>query len=151
MDQRNLISSLIFFLLACILLIASLGLGTGSWSNPQAGFMPCLMSVLILVSSLALFFGACQNRSVLVRFSSLWHHIRWQKSLAAVFFLCVYIVVLPLAGYLIATAVLMMALLSLNSLKLWTSALAAVLSVAASYGLFYFILKTPLPRGIWGF
>lgn len=151
MDQRNVISSMIFFLLASILLITSLGLGIGSPANPQTGFMPFLISVLLLVFSLMLFFSAYQDRSVSVRLAALWRHIHWQKNLIAVAFLCAYLLALPLAGYLIATGLLMTALLLLNSIKLRTSALTAALAVLVSYGLFHFIVKTPLPRGIWGF
>jgi len=151
MDQRNLISSMIFFLLASILLITSLGLGVGSPANPQTGFMPFLISVLLLVFSLILFVSAYQDRSVSVRLAALWRHIHWRKNVIALVFLCIYLLALPLAGYLIATGLLMTALLLLNSIKLRTSALTAALAVLVSYGLFHFIVKTPLPRGIWGF
>jgi len=151
MDQRNLVSGTIFFLLASALLIASIGLGIGSLSNPQAGFMPCLISVLLLIFSLMLLWTAFKNRSVSVRLSTIWHHISWQKNLIAVILLCLYLFVLPRAGYLPATFILMTALLLLNAIKLWISVLTVVLSVLISYGLFYYLLKTPLPRGIWGF
>ncbi len=151
MDQRNLISSMFFFLLASILLITSLGLGVGSPANPQTGFMPFLISVLLLVFSLMLFVSAYQDRSVSVRLAALWRHIHWPKNVIALVFLSIYLLALPLAGYLIATGLLMTALLLLNSIKLRTSALTAALAVLVSYGLFHFIVKTPLPRGIWGF
>ena len=151
MDQRNLFSSMIFFLLASILLISSLDLGIGSLSNPQSGFMPCLISVLLLFSSLILFFTSCRDKTISVRLTALWRHIHWHKNLLAVIFLGVYLFLLPLTGYLIATGILMLALLLLNAMKLWPSVLTALLAVLISYGLFAIMLKTPLPRGIWGF
>jgi len=151
MDQRNLISSMIFFLLGSMLLMTSLGLGIGSLSNPQTGFMPFLISVLLLFFSLMLFFSACRDRSVSVRLASLWRHLHWQKNLIVAALLCAYLLALSLAGYLIATFILMTALLLLNSITLRTSVLTAALAALASYGLFHFIVKTPLPRGIWGF
>ena len=145
------ISSLILFLLAAIVLMTSLSLGIGSASNPQAGFMPFWISLLMLAGSLILFGMAYQDRSIKVRFADVWHKLHWQKSVLAAVFLVAYIFVLPRAGYLIATGVLMMALFRLTSLNAWRAVAGAVLAVAFSYGLFSFILKTPLPRGIWSF
>jgi putative tricarboxylic transport membrane protein len=145
------ISSMILFLLAAFVLITSLGLGIGSMSNPQSGFMPFWISLLILAFSLILFRMAYTDRSIRVRWADLWHKLHWQKSVLAAAFLAVYIFFLPWAGYLMATSVLMIVLFRLTSMKIWTAVLGAVLAVCFSYGLFSFILKTPLPRGIWGF
>jgi len=150
-DQRNMISSLIFFMLAVFVLATSLGLGIGSVSNPQSGFMPFCISLLMLAFSLILFGMAYQDRSVRVRWADLWHKLRWQRSVLAAAFLVVYILLLPRAGYLMATGVLMIALFRLTSMKAWRAVVGAVLAVGFSYGLFSFILKTPLPRGIWSF
>jgi len=145
------ISSLILFLLAAFVLMTSLGLGIGSVSNPQSGFMPFWISLLMLAFSLILFGMAYQNRSIKVRWADLWHKLHWQKSILAAAFLVVYIFLLPWAGYLMATSVLMIALFRLTSMKAWRAVVGAVLSVGFSYGLFSLILKTPLPRGIWSF
>ena len=151
MDQRNIISSMIFFLLAAFVLILSLNLGIGSWNDPQAGFMPFWTSVLIIIFSVILFGMTCRNKAIAVRFADLWHKVSWQKMVMTAAGLAVYIAVLPQAGYLLATAVLMTILFRLSSMKIRAAVFSAVLSVGFSYGLFHFILKTPLPRGIWGF
>lgn len=151
MDQRNAISSMIFFLLAALILIASLGLGIGSLSNPQTGFMPFFTSLLLILFSLALFSRACTNRSITVRWADLWRNVRWQKSVRAASAVLVYVLVLPSAGYLIATTILMFALFKISSMKTRTAVIASFLSVFLSFGLFAFLLKTPLPRGILGF
>jgi putative tricarboxylic transport membrane protein len=145
------ISSLILFLLAAFVLVTSLGLGIGSVSNPQSGFMPFWISLLMLAFSLILFGMAYQNRSIKVPWADLWRKLHWQKSILAAAFLVVYIFLLPWAGYLIATGVLMIVLFRLTSMKAWTAVVGAVLAVGFSYGLFSLILKTPLPRGIWSF
>lgn len=151
MDQRNMISGMVFFLLAALVLIASLGLGIGSAGNPQSGFMPFWISVLLLAFSLILFGMAYRDRSIKVRWVDLWHKLHWQKSLLAAVFLAAYIFALPWAGYLMATSVLMLALFRLTAMRAWAVLTGAVLAVGCSYGLFSLILKTPLPRGIWGF
>ena len=52
MDQRNMISSMVLFLLAAIVLITSFSLGIGSLNNPQAGFLPFWTGLLIIIFSL---------------------------------------------------------------------------------------------------
>lgn len=145
------ISSLVLFLLAAFVLATSLELGIGSVSNPQSGFMPFWISLLMLAVSLILFGMAYRDRSIKVRWTDLWHKLSWQKSVLTAAFLAVYIFLLPWAGYPIATGVLMIALFRLTSLKAWRAVAGAVLSVAVTYGFFHFILKIPLPRGIGGF
>ena len=151
MDQRNLISSLVFLLLAVSLLVASLGMGTGFPNNPQAGFMPFGVGLLMMVFSLVLFVMAFRTPSAAVSWADLWRTRNWPKNVMVAAALVVYMAVLPLAGFLIATFVLMTVLFRLNILKLRTAALGAAISVAFIYGLFHFILKTPLPRGMGGF
>lgn len=151
MDQRNLISSLILFLLAVFVLIRSLGLGIGSLNNPQGGFMPFCSSLLIIFFCLILFVMTFRKKTITTRWTDLWRHVQWQKSVLVVAALAVYIALLPWGGYLIATVVLMTVLFGLSSLKIWPALLGGILSVGITYGLFHFLLKTPLPRGIWGF
>ena len=151
MDQRNMISSVVFFLLAAIVLITSFGLGIGSLNNPQAGFMPFWTGLLIIIFSLILFGITYVNKAISVRWADLWRNVHWQKNIMAVIALAIYGLALPFLGYLIATSILMMILFCLGGMKIWTSALGSVLSVFLSYGLFQIFLKTPLPRGIWGF
>lgn len=151
MDQRNLISSVILFLLAAFVLIMSLSLGIGSLNNPQAGFMPFWAGLLIILFSIILFVMTCRNRTMAVGWTDLWHKFSWRKIVMTAIFLAGYVIVLPWAGYLTATGVLMTILFRMSSMKIWTAAFSAALSVGLSYGLFQFIMKTPLPRSIWGF
>lgn len=151
MDQRNLISSMIFFLLGAVALILSLGLGIGSLNNPQSGFMPFWTSLLIIIFSLILFGLSYVDRSITVRWKHMWQGLHWQKSVLVAVCLAAYVVVLPWAGYLIATGILMIVVFWFSSLRIRPAVLYAVLSVGVSYGLFHYILQTPLPRGLWGF
>ncbi len=151
MDVRNLLSSVIFVVLAAAVMVLSLELGIGSLNNPQAGFMAFWISLFILTFSLILFGMALLSRSKAVRLADLWREVRWRRTIAACACLAGYIFALPVAGYLMATGILMLLLFRLSSMKIWTSAIGAVLSVGLTYGLFHFLIKTPLPRGIWGF
>jgi len=151
MDNRNLISGMVFLGLSAFVAVTSIGLGIGHMTNPRAGFMPFWTSLLIIVFSLILLGLTVANRSVQARRVDMWSQVQWQKSLLAAGALCVYVFILPLIGYLPATGILMLALFKLSCMKFWSAALASLLTVILSYGLFSFILNTPLPRGTLGF
>ncbi|PKN89285.1 MAG: hypothetical protein CVU51_00850 [Deltaproteobacteria bacterium HGW-Deltaproteobacteria-1] len=150
MDNRNLISCIVFLGLSAFVAVSSIGLGIGHLTNPRAGFMPFWTSLLIIVFSLILFSQTFVNRSAQAGRVDIWSHVQWQKSLLAAAALCVYVFILPVIGYLPATGILMLALFKLGSMKILPAVLASLLAVILSYGLFSFILNTPLPRGtLW--
>jgi hypothetical protein len=151
MDNRNLISCIVFLGLSAFVAVSSIGLGIGHLTNPQTGFMPFWTSVLVIVFSLILFGQMFAKRSAQAGRVDIWGHVHWQKSLLAAGALCVYVFILPVIGYLPATSILMLALFKLSSMKMLPAALASLLAVILSYGLFTFILNTPLPRGTLGF
>ena len=151
MDNRNWISGIVFLGLSAFVAVSSIGLGIGRLTNPQAGFMPFWTSLLIIVFCLILFGQTFANRSVPAGRADSWSQVHWHKSMLAAGALCVYIFLLPVIGYLAATSILMLALFKLSSMKILPAALASLLTVILSYGLFSFILNTPLPRGMLGF
>ncbi len=151
MDNRNLVSCIVFLGLSAFVAVSSIGLGIGHLTNPQAGFMPFWTSLLIIVFSLILLGLTFANRSSQEHRVDIWSHVHWHKSMLAAGALCVYVFLLPVIGYLAATSILMLALFKLSSMKILPAALASLFTVILSYGLFSFILNTPLPRGILGF
>ena len=151
MDQRNLISSIVFFCLATFVLITSIGLGIGRLNNPQPGFLLFWISLLSILFSLILSGIAYRNQTISVRIAHLWHNVRWEKNACAVAALAVYVLLLPSLGYLIATSLLMIILFRLGAMKIRAAVLSSLLSTGFSYWLFSIILKTPLPHGLWGF
>ena len=151
MDNRNLVSCIVFLGLSAFVAVSSIGLGIGHLTNPQAGFMPFWTSLLIIVFSLILLGLTFANRSSQEHRVDIWSHVHWHKSMLAAGALCVYVFLLPVIGYLAATSILMLALFKLSSMKILPAALASLLTVILSYALFSFILNTPLPRGMLGF
>lgn len=109
-------------------------------------FWVSLLALVFCVILLLMSWGAKQ-----ITDANIWREVRWPKILAVAVCLAFYVFVLPRAGYVIATFFLMTVLFGLTSMKIRTAVWAAFLSVGMTYGLFYFLLKTPLPRGFWGF
>ncbi len=142
---------MVFLGLSAFVAISSIGLGIGRLTNPQAGFMPFWTSLLIILFTLILLSRTVADRSGQPGRTDSWSHVRWHKSMLAAGALCVYVFLLPVIGYLAATGILMLALFKLSSMKILPAALASLLTVILSYGLFSFILNTPLPRGMLGF
>ncbi|MBP1710229.1 MAG: hypothetical protein H6Q49_431 [Deltaproteobacteria bacterium] len=151
MDNRNLISGMVFLGLSVFVAVSSISLGIGHLTNPRAGFMPFWTSLLIIVFSLILLVLTVANRSVQARRVDMWSHVHWQKSMMAAAALSVYVLILPVIGYLAATSLLMLLLFWLSSMKILPAVLASLFAAVLSYGLFSFILNTPLPRGTLGF
>lgn len=132
-------------------MIISLGLGIGSLSNPQTGLMPFATSLPAMVLSGILLAGAFLGKPVDER---LWPPERRAgrlKTFAVCAILVVYLLALPVLGFLAATLVLMTVLFKMNALKLWAAVLGSLVSVGLTYGLFQFVLNVPLPRSPWGF
>ncbi len=151
MDIRNLIGGTVFLLLSVFILIYSLGLGIGTLYNPQAGFMPAVVSLLILVFSLILVSTALRNRSRRVRLRHVWQTPGWKKSMMVAGSIALYVLALSSLGYLPATFGLMTLVLLINRIRWWVALSGAAGLAALSWGLFYGLLNTPLPQGIWGF
>jgi len=150
-DKRDLAGSLVFLSLGGLVLAMSLSLGIGSWHNPEAGFMPFWAALLMIVFSLILFGLSLRKPADAAGGAALWRGLSWPKSVIAVAGLIIYVAIVSFAGYLIATGLLMLCLFRCGPMKFRSAAIGAVLSVGLTYVLFHFILKIPLPRGIWGF
>lgn len=151
MDQRNSVSSIVFLLFAAFVLISSLGLGIGQLRNPRPGFLPFWASLFLIIFCLILFGINYLNKNTKVRLADLWRSLNWRKNIIVVFALLIYCFALSKIGYLAATFALMAILFSLGGMKTWMVIISSLLAVFLSYGLFYYLLKTPLPRAIWAF
>lgn len=148
MDQRNSVSSIVFLLFAAFVLISSLGLGIGQLRNPRPGFLPFWASLFLIIFCLILFGINYLNKNTKVRLADLWRSLNWRKNIIVVFALLIYCFALSKIGYLAATFALMAILFSLGGMKTWMVIISSLLAVFLSYGLFYYLLKTPLPRTI---
>jgi Tripartite tricarboxylate transporter TctB family len=151
MDQRNIISSIFFLLLAVFVTIRSLGLGIGQLLNPRPGFLPFWSSLFLIIFCLILFWINYFNKDEKTHLANLWRNLNWRKNIIVVSALIIYCLALSKIGYLVATFALMAVLFSLSGMKTWAVIISSLLSVILSYGLFHYLLKTPLPRAIWAF
>ena len=152
MDKRNIVSSVFFIFLAAFVLVISLGLGIGQLRNPQPGFLSFWASLFLIIFCIILFVINFYYRDTEINLVDLWRKLNWRKNIVVISTLIIYSLALSVIGYIPATFALMAVLFSLEGMKkAWTVIISSLLTVFLSYGLFQYLLKTPLPRPIWAF
>jgi hypothetical protein len=99
-------SSLFWFCYAIFILIESLRLGIGKLHAPGAGFLSFGSSGLLGILSLALFVRSLSTKGE-SKVQPLFAGTLWKRALIVLLALLVYSRILPVAGYLISTFLLM--------------------------------------------
>lgn len=151
MDKRDALSGVVWLALGLFVLITSVRLGLGSFSDPGSGFVACGASILFLSSTvLMLVTGRLSGRPP-APLAEAWRGLRWRTVLLVITGSVIYLFVLDKLGYLLATFAFMLLLFGLGKMKPWVVLLCALLSVVGSYYIFHGLLKVPLPRGILSF
>lgn len=138
---------------AAVVCIGSRPLGLGSFSNPGAGFMPFLCGLVLGLLSLAdLVSGMITRWKEERKDAELWADINWRRLLSTVIILLVYLLALPLLGFCLPTAVLLLLLFRLLEPRPWWFViLLSVITTLAFYLGFQVALGVELPTGILGF
>ena len=131
-------------LLAIPVAVASWGFGVGSPQSPGAGFWPLLIALTMAGLGMRLTVRPTVRAAAAAGAAS-----RWGRFGIALGTLGFYVLALEPLGYLLATAVLLLAQFRWVESRSWrTSAWAAVLTAAISLVLFRTLLKVPLPLGV---
>jgi hypothetical protein len=151
MDKRNVIGGGFFFLLAVGVIASSLTIGIGELHNPGPGFFPFWIGLLLGLLALLLLRICLIKKKIPSGLAGLWQDMDWQKIVIVVTSLLAYGLMLPKAGYILATLALMIILFYLGKMKVWKVILSSIMAVLFSYGLFHLLLKAPLPKGILDF
>ncbi len=149
--NRDLGDCALWLVLAALFCIASLRLGVGPLRSPGPGFIPFWAGLGLAV---------CAGILAVSRPGAPRHAGRRQPAagearplgrLVVVAGLAAYCLALERIGYPVATFGLMLLLFGRGNMRPWVAVGAALVASAASYGLFAQLLKTPLPRGMFGF
>ena len=150
---KNFIGGAIWLSIAALFLISSLRLGIGEYHNPGPGFFPFFTALFIVILTLVMLWSNLFKKepAAVGQETGLGGNIGWRQNATAVAALIAYCLVLTKLGYILSTLGLMMILFYSGRMKFVKALLYSLLVVLLSYCLFYFGLKTPLPRGIWGF
>ncbi len=153
MRTLDLRSSLFWLLISIAVLIESLRMGFGSFQDPGMGFMSFWAAGLLGVLSLILLVNTCWKRRGRKPEATLPE--TWRKRVLYVLSaMVVYVVIMPTAGYLISTFLLMTFLYWFaepTGMRWFFCCLClSFLTTAASYYVFSVLLNCQFPAGIFG-
>jgi hypothetical protein len=149
MRRYDLISGAVFFLLGTWIAMYSWRLGLGSAGEPGPGFFPFTFGVILGVLGLGI---VVRSRWLGREVKPFWAGERkWRAVLLAIALMVGYWLALPIAGFRLATALLMASMYRFLGDFSWKkSALLGGSTAACAYILFAILLKVNFPRGPWG-
>jgi putative tricarboxylic transport membrane protein len=142
------ISGLVVFLLAFVIFWQGRSLSIGSLHAPGPGFFPALIAAVLVILSLVLMIegGKKEGEEDAVSGQAI---IRMLVLFAA---LVAYFLFLEYLGFVVVSFLLMFFLFLWVGRQRWYVAfLSAVICIGLAYLLFEILLKSNLPRGVFGF
>ncbi len=144
-------SSLVWAALAVGIVMESLRLNLGQWGQPGPGLHPFLTGLVMGILSLVVFIQSFLNNGTKER-KGWWKGVRWGKVLFMISALIVYTFLMDVLGFVIATFLLVAALLKIIEPQGWAISLGggAVMAVAL-YVVFAVWLQVYLPQGLLSF
>jgi hypothetical protein len=128
-------------------------LGLGTVSEPESGFMPFVLGlVIITLSAILLVESSLAVKQASGKKGSLWSEVHWRRILWVSLLLLIYALLLPKIGYLLATFLLTVFLLKGGeSMRWWTALVIGFLTSVITYYVFGIWLSVPFPQGILSF
>jgi len=141
-------SGLVVFFLAFAIFWQGRGLSIGSLHKPGPGFFPALIAAVLLILSVCLMVrgGKGERETGPLSVSSI------VRMLAVFLALVGYFLLLEYLGFVIISFLLMLFLFLWVGRQRWYIALSsAVICIALAYILFEVLLKSNLPKGVFGF
>jgi putative tricarboxylic transport membrane protein len=152
MNLREMISGVVFLLIAVFVLTASLHLGVGALHHPGPGFLLFWAGILLAICACILLgIGLSKKGEPAHDDSTAWNRAERRNAAIVMAALIGYCLALPKLGYSVSTFALMAVLFGLGRMKPWMVVLCSLMTVLLSYYLFAQLLRTPLPRGVPGF
>ena len=150
MKAYDQISSLFWLLLSISVCIESLRLGIGTLRHPDMGFMAFGASVLLGILSLTLFLQAVLKKEE-TKTEPLFAGKLWKRVLLALIAILIYAKLMPVAGYLISTFLLMSFLFwMVKGQRWWWVLILSFLTTLITYYVFSVWLKCQFPEGLFG-
>lgn len=151
MKSHNQTSSLFWLIFSMAVCFGSVHLGIGTIRNPGMGLMPFAASVLLAALSLVLFFQAVSERGK-GQAQAIFHGVLVKRVFIVLLALSIYSKLMPWAGYLISTFLLMTLLFWIVEKKEWWRVLlASFLTTLITYSFFSKLLNCQFPDGLFGF
>jgi putative tricarboxylic transport membrane protein len=146
------ISSLFWLALGLATIYGSFQLGLGTLQEPGSGFLAFLAGAFVSLVALFIFLQSfIRWRGVPLDLKAYWSGLNWHRSLFICLLTLGFIFLLERLGFFITSFALLFLIFRYVERLSWTKAvLIPVLALSFTYLLFNVILKSTLPRGIFG-
>ncbi len=151
MNAYDKASSLFWLAFSLSVFVESLRLGIGTLHDPGMGFVTFGASGLLAILSLIVFFQATLGGRA-SETEAPFANTLWRRVLLVLAALFIYAKVMPVAGYLLSTFLLMSFLFWIvRGRTWWTVFVSALLATLATYYVFSVWLNGQYPEGFLGF
>jgi hypothetical protein len=151
MNRRDLLAGLFWLGISAFVVIQSVKSDLGSLRSPGPGFLPFLSAVILGTLSIILMVTNSLKKKWEGKLLDLWRGLDWNRVIFVLLALFLYPILLPIAGYLITTFMLIAFLLCIGERsKLWIDVASALAITVISYVIFYTLLDVKFPKGIFG-
>jgi len=152
---KDSISSIFLLCVGVIYLVLSTSYQAGSMANPQSGFLPRIIGLIIVCFSLFLLISSLRRPDKKEKLNSLWKGLDKKTSISALMALgsiIVYLLIIEKVGFSIASAALVWFLgWMMGGSKQVLNIILGIVSSALAYWLFWVLMRVPIPLGsLWG-
>ena len=152
MINRDQLSGLFWLAISIFVCIEASRFGIGDVHSQGPGFLPFLSGVMLGTLSIILVVTNTLKKQGKRNIADIWKGISWGKVILVLILLFTYAFLLPTIGYLVATFGLIILLFGIvGKTKVWIKVVAGIITVLATYIVFYVWLEVQLPKGILGF
>lgn len=144
------IAALFFFGVGLFFTLYARQVDIGNWNEPGPGFLPFWAGITLCIMAVGLFAGSLRGTgAVLPPFFP--QADSWKRVLATCFALVVYVQILNIVGFTVATFIFVGFLVKFVFPQTWTRTIVvAALSALGARLLFVNLLKTQLSQGLFG-
>ena len=152
MNRLDQFSGLFWLVISIIVCVESIRAHMGTLKDPGPGFLPLCVGVALGVFAIILLTTNILKKRMEGKIKNPFKGVNWGKPILFLIPLFAYTIFLSWLGYLIATFGLMFFLFTvIEKSRLWIKIMIALITVSATYIVFYRWLGIQLPKGIFGF
>ncbi|MBP1732503.1 MAG: Tripartite tricarboxylate transporter TctB family, partial [Deltaproteobacteria bacterium] len=148
----DVLSGIFWLVMAILVCMESARVDVGSFKSPGPGFLPFVAALILGGFGIVLVINAVLKKTRQDSTTNLWKGLGWHKVIIILASLIAYAILLPSVGYLVLTFALMLLLFGIiERPRFWVRLVTALITVLATYLVFYMWLNVQLPKGLIDF
>lgn len=153
--RKDDISAIVNICVALFYLIYSLKYNAGSIDNPQIGFFPRIIGIVMVFCGLVFLLSCLRRREQKDKLHVILEGLNGKNIISAVIVigsLSIYLMILNSVGFLFASPVLVFLLAWVMGGNSWIgNIILSIVSSVLAYWIFWTIMRVPIPLGsLWG-